>query len=134
MGADEPGVEHVLSAWVKRAKGEQGEANITFTVAPVAKKFHVVTKLDGGEAKTAVPLADDEWHFVELPFVSECGDCKIILDGQGAATVVEMADGTGMLDPVKPKEVYLDRPFIYMLIDCEANIPLFIGVMNDPEK
>ena len=52
----------------------------------------------------------------------------------GAATVVEMQDGTAMLDPVKPKEVYLDRPFIYMLIDCEANIPLFIGVMNDPEK
>lgn len=85
----EPGVEHVLSAWVKRAEGELGEANITFMVDPVAKKFHVVTKPDGTQSKMAVPLADDEWHFVEMPFVSECGDCKIILDGQGAATVVD---------------------------------------------
>ena len=51
----------------------------------------------------------------------------------GAATVVEMADnGTGIID--EPKEVYLTRPFVYMLIDCEANIPFFIGVMNDPEE
>ena len=85
----EPGVEHVLSAWVKRAKGEEGEAKISFTVDPAAKKFHVVTKPDGSEAKLVVPLSDDEWHFVEMPFVSECGDCKIILDGQGAATVVD---------------------------------------------
>ena len=85
----EPGVEHVLSAWVKRAEGELGEANITFMVDPVAKKFHVVTKPDGGEAKLVAMLADDEWHFVELPFVSECGDCKVILDGSGAAAVVD---------------------------------------------
>ena len=51
----------------------------------------------------------------------------------GAATVVEMADnGAGIID--EPKEVYLTRPFVYMLVDCEANIPFFIGVMNDPEK
>ncbi|MBP5791163.1 MAG: hypothetical protein J6W80_02760 [Kiritimatiellae bacterium] len=85
----EPAREHILCAWVKRAKGEQGEANITLKVEPAAKKFHIVTKPDGGEAKMTVMLADDEWHFVELPFVSECGDCKVILDGKGAATVVD---------------------------------------------
>ena len=85
----EPGAEHVLSAWVKRARGEQGKAKITLAASPVAKKFHVVTKPDSGEAKLVVPLADDEWHFVELPFVSECGDCKIILDGSGAAAVID---------------------------------------------
>jgi serine protease inhibitor len=25
------------------------------------------------------------------------------------------------------KEVTLDRPFVYMLIDCENDLPLFIG-------
>ena len=85
----EPGAEHVLSAWVKRAKGEQGKAKITLAASPVAKKFHVVTKPDGGEAKLVAALADDEWHFVEMPFVSECGDCKIILDGSGAAAVID---------------------------------------------
>ena len=85
----EPGALHVLSAWVKRAKGEQGKAKITLAASPVAKKFHVVTKPDGGEAKLVAALADDEWHFVEMPFVSECGDCKIILDGSGAAAVID---------------------------------------------
>ena len=48
----------------------------------------------------------------------------------GAATVVEMTDGCALL-PEDPKEVYLDRPFVYMLIDCENNIPFFIGTMMD---
>ena len=48
----------------------------------------------------------------------------------GAATVVEMADGAAV-EPQEPKEVYLDRPFVYMLIDCENNIPFFIGTMMD---
>ena len=47
----------------------------------------------------------------------------------GAATAVEMEVGGAM--PQDPKQVYLDRPFVYMIIDCEANLPLFIGtVMN----
>ena len=48
----------------------------------------------------------------------------------GAATVVEMADGAAA-EPQEPKEVYLDRPFVYILIDCENNVPFFIGTMMD---
>ena len=47
----------------------------------------------------------------------------------GATTVVEMLDGAAMADPQEPKRVYLDRPFVYMLIDRENNIPFFIGTM-----
>ena len=85
----EPGVEHMLSAWVKRAAGEQGTATVTISADPAAKRFNAVTRTDGSEAKLVVPLADDEWHFVEMPFVSECGDCKVVLDGRGAAVVVD---------------------------------------------
>ena len=48
----------------------------------------------------------------------------------GAATVVEMADGAAA-EPQEPKEIYLNRPFVYMLIDCENSIPFFIGTMMD---
>jgi serpin B len=44
----------------------------------------------------------------------------------GAATAVEM-NCTGY--PQDPKEVYLDRPFVYMLVDLENNIPFFIGTL-----
>ena len=46
----------------------------------------------------------------------------------GAATVVEMTSGAAL----PGKTVLLDRPFLYMLIDCETNLPLFIGTMMDP--
>lgn len=47
----------------------------------------------------------------------------------GAATVVEMAKGTAV--EVYENEVYLDRPFVYMLVDCTTNVPFFIGTMMD---
>ena len=50
----------------------------------------------------------------------------------GAATVVETYAGS--MGPAKETKVYLDRPFVYMLIDCENHIPLFIGTMMDVEK
>ena len=48
----------------------------------------------------------------------------------GAATAVEMvADGAMEIEEFK--EVILDRPFVYMLIDCETDLPFFIGTMMD---
>jgi serpin B len=49
----------------------------------------------------------------------------------GAATVVEMKTEEAMMEPEEIKTVYLDRPFVYMLIDCEANLPVFIGTVMD---
>ena len=45
----------------------------------------------------------------------------------GAATVVEVnAEG----DMLVEKRVILDRPFVYMIVDTEYNIPLFIGAVT----
>ena len=46
----------------------------------------------------------------------------------GAATAIEIADQAMILDV---KRVYLDRPFVYMLIDTTTNMPFFIGVMEN---
>lgn len=43
----------------------------------------------------------------------------------GAATVVEMVGESAA--PWEPKRVCLDRPFVYMLVDLENNVPFFIG-------
>lgn len=52
----------------------------------------------------------------------------------GAATVVEMAAGGTSSGPVEePKRVVLDRPFVYMLVDTENNLPFFIGTLMDVE-
>lgn len=44
----------------------------------------------------------------------------------GAATIVELLDEAVPYKGER-KEVFLNRPFIYMIIDREANLPLFIG-------
>lgn len=49
----------------------------------------------------------------------------------GAATVVEMEDGCGGMEPEEVKIVYLNRPFVYMLIDCETKLPVFLGTVMD---
>ena len=47
----------------------------------------------------------------------------------GAATAVMAAPTSAEMPPAETKTVRLDRPFVYMLIDMEANLPVFIGTM-----
>lgn len=48
----------------------------------------------------------------------------------GAATAVVMASGATRIEEYR--EVTLDRPFVYLLIDCEENLPFFIGALMEP--
>ena len=51
----------------------------------------------------------------------------------GAATVVEAASESAM--EMETKQVTLDRPFVYMILDCKTNIPVFMGtLMNVGEE
>ena len=46
----------------------------------------------------------------------------------GAATAVEVR-AAGAMDHME--EVVLDRPFLYVLMDCENHVPLFLGAVTD---
>lgn len=48
----------------------------------------------------------------------------------GAVTAVQV-DGTSAADPLEPKEVILDRPFVYMIVDTGAKLPIFMGAVTD---
>lgn len=50
----------------------------------------------------------------------------------GAATVVEMKAESAMMEQ-EIKTVHLDRPFLYMIIDCEENLPIFMGTVMSTE-
>ena len=49
-----------------------------------------------------------------------------------AATVVEMTMGC-LIPAETTRRVNLDRPFVYLLIDTETNLPFLIGTVLDPE-
>ena len=46
----------------------------------------------------------------------------------GAATLIGMNDGAASIEE---RQVYLNRPFVYMLVDCLTDTPFFIGTMTD---
>lgn len=48
----------------------------------------------------------------------------------GAITAIEMFDSASFKEV---KEVVLDRPFFYMIIDTEENFPLFMGSLMNIE-
>ena len=50
----------------------------------------------------------------------------------GAATAV-VVNAEAAPDEQEPKEVRLDRPFLYMLVDLENQLPFFLGTMEVPE-
>lgn len=51
-----------------------------------------------------------------------------------AATAVEVTADCAEEEPVEEiKYVYLDKPFLYMIIDCKENLPIFIGTVNSME-
>ena len=62
---------------------------------------------------------------------------RLIADEEGteaaAATVIEMLAGSAY-DPNPPvhKHIDLDEPFIYMIMDTEHHVPVFMGIATDP--
>ena len=48
-----------------------------------------------------------------------------------AVTLVAMDECTALIEP-EPRELYFDRPFVYMILDLETQVPLFVGIMDDP--
>ncbi len=50
----------------------------------------------------------------------------------GATAAVETVDGVEVEADVRI--VYLDGPFVYMIVDCEENVPIFIGTIMHVAK
>ena len=61
---------------------------------------------------------------------------NIRLDEKGteaaAATEVAMVEATS-LDIEQPVNVTFDQPFLYMIMDMDNQIPLFIGIIDNPD-
>jgi len=61
----------------------------------------------------------------------------IAVDEEGtkaaAVTAVEMNVESARMEPEEVKTVHLNRPFVYLLIDCENKLPLFVGTVMSLE-
>ena len=59
------------------------------------------------------------------------------LDEEGteaaAVTMVAMMESAMAESPKQPVNVYFDEPFLYMIVDTEEEVPLFMGIMDSPQ-
>ena len=56
---------------------------------------------------------------------------KTAIELSPTGTKAAAATGAGMEDECESTYVYLNRPFVYMILDTKTNLPLFIGVMTE---
>lgn len=49
----------------------------------------------------------------------------------GVSTIIGMEKSASSINPEEAKEVILDRPFLYMIVDYENRFPIFIGTADD---
>lgn len=108
-------------------------------------KFESEYSTELSEALKAMGMADAfDGAAADFSAMGSCADgnlyiskvlhkTKITVDERGtkagAVTAVEMAAGASSAEELKT--VRLDRPFVYLLVDCRSNTPLFIGTMLD---
>jgi len=59
---------------------------------------------------------------------------KIIVDEEGteAAAATEVVADAGAMLPENPVDLYFNEPFIYIIMDMDKEIPLFIGILDNP--
>lgn len=60
---------------------------------------------------------------------------KIIVDEEGteaaAVTEVAMLEACALIEE-EPIDVFFDEPFLYMIVDMDKEIPLFLGILDNP--
>ena len=48
-----------------------------------------------------------------------------------AVTYIALGKNSAYSEKIPPKiDIFLDRPFVYMIVDDSTNLPLFVGVVN----
>ena len=134
-------VESYVNSLTGRHLHEMLSAPEETMVETAIPKFEVNCNLDLSEVLMEMGMTEAfDWTNADFSRLGTCQDGNIFISRvlhktyigvnelgtrAGAATVAEMATGAAM----NPKTVLLDRPFVYMLIDCETNIPFFMGTM-----
>ncbi len=108
-------------------------------------KFHSGYSVKLDQILTNMGMTDAfDSDAADFSAMGKCGQGNLYLDSvlhKAAITVDERGTKAGAVTlaafdqaadvPVDPKTVQLDRPFVYMIVDRAANLPIFIGTVMD---
>ena len=92
----------------------------------------LVDAFDGEKADFSGIGTTDSGYPICISMVRQKAVVKVDEEGTeaAAATEVAMAKCTVLLD--EPIEMYFDKPFLYLIMDMETEVPLFMGIMDNP--
>ncbi len=105
------------------------ETDFDIEMSDVLKGMGMIDAFDAGKADFTA-MGTSEINNIFISRVIHKTFISVAEQGTkaGAATLVEMTEGCALPEE-EPKEVILNRPFVYMLVDCETWTPFFIGTL-----
>lgn len=144
-----PNSEIGLNEYIAGLSGEKLRAALTksqnTTVVASLPKFDSSCSLELSDALNLLGIADlFDPEKADLSGIGSYGGaplyvsrvlhkCHVTVDEQGtragAATAVDVECGAAFVQDIK--YVALNRPFLYMIIDCNTMTPVFIGTVTD---
>jgi serpin B len=133
-------LEHLSAALVAEATKEQEFTKVELRIPrfTIRESQNIASKAVKLGLATALSPKADFSGITSIPtsISSIQHESVVIVDENGteaaAATAMVMV-GTGFMpNPLPPKEVRADHPFLFALIHRESGAPLFLGVVGDP--
>lgn len=93
----------------------------------------LVRAFDGEQADFSGLGTTEQGYPMYISLVKQKAVFRVDEKGTEAAavTLVAMEECGALIEP-EPRELYFDRPFVYMILDLEAQVPLFVGILDDP--
>ena len=76
----------------------------------------------------------DSGNPVYISLVRQKAVVKVDEEGTEAAAATEVAikEACALLPENEPIDVFFDQPFLYLIMDMENQLPLFMGIMDNP--
>ncbi|MDE7478186.1 MAG: serpin family protein [Lachnospiraceae bacterium] len=84
---------------------------------------------DGNKADFTLMAEKQNGDNLFIDFVMQ--KAKIIVDEQGTEAAAATQVGLRCLG-IHKKELFFDEPFLYMIMDMDREIPLFMGILDNP--
>lgn len=108
------------------------ENECMFNMIPILEKMGIETAFNVGKADlSGIGTYEDVNTYIGS--VTHKTYISVAEQGTKAGAVTAITDNAKSA-MMEVQEVRLNRPFVYMIMDCEENLPLFMGVVTDVVK
>ncbi len=108
------------------------KGDYSYKMSDILQKMGMTDAFDMGKADfSKLGKADDN---IFISRVLHKTYIEVDPKGTKAAAVTAVDNACGSAAPMEtpePKEVYLTRPFVYMIIDADTNFPIFMGTVTE---